>query len=87
MGCQPTLNTKRLVLRPFKLADAPELQRLANAPEIAARVRFFAAATLSAAMPHASPIASSQAAVPSRPTGAEPTTVRPAAVNSRTDAE
>jgi len=36
MACQPTLKTKRLVLRPFKLADASELQRLANAPEIAA---------------------------------------------------
>ena len=36
MECQPTLNTKRLILRPFTLADAPELQRLANAPEIAA---------------------------------------------------
>ena len=36
MGCQPTLNTKRLVLRPFTTADAPELQQLANAPEIAA---------------------------------------------------
>ena len=36
MGCQPILNTKRLILRPFTLADASELQRLANAPEIAA---------------------------------------------------
>ena len=36
MGCQPTLKTQRLILRPFTLADAPELQRLANAPEIAA---------------------------------------------------
>ena len=36
MGCQPILNTKRLILRPFTPADAPELQRLANAPEIAA---------------------------------------------------
>ena len=36
MECQPTLNTKRLVLRPFRLADAPELERLAGAPEIAA---------------------------------------------------
>jgi RimJ/RimL family protein N-acetyltransferase len=36
MGCQPTLNTDRLILRPFTLADAPELQRLADAPEIAA---------------------------------------------------
>lgn len=36
MGCQPTLNTDRLILRPFTLADAPELHRLANEPEIAA---------------------------------------------------
>jgi len=36
MGCQPTLHTKRLVLRPFTLTDVPELQRLAGAPEVAA---------------------------------------------------
>lgn len=36
MGCQPTLNTKRLVLRPFTPEDAPDLLRLVNAPEIAA---------------------------------------------------
>ncbi len=36
------------------------------------------------AVPVAAPIASSHAAVPSRPTGAEPTTLRPAASNSRT---
>jgi len=36
MGCQPTLNTQRLILRPFTLADAPDLQRLASTPEIAA---------------------------------------------------
>ncbi|MCX6967417.1 MAG: GNAT family N-acetyltransferase [Verrucomicrobia bacterium] len=36
MGCQPTLHTKRLVLRPFKHADAPRLQQLASAPEVAA---------------------------------------------------
>ncbi|MDD5351252.1 MAG: GNAT family N-acetyltransferase, partial [Chthoniobacteraceae bacterium] len=36
MGCQPTLNTKRLILRPFAPEDAPDLLRLVNAPEIAA---------------------------------------------------
>jgi len=36
MGCQPTLKTPRLVLRPFNADDAPEVQRLAGAPEIAA---------------------------------------------------
>lgn len=36
MGCQPTLNTKRLILRPFALSDAPDLLRIVNAPEIAA---------------------------------------------------
>jgi len=36
MGCQPTLNTKRLILRPFLLTDARELHRLVNAPEVAA---------------------------------------------------
>ncbi len=34
--CQPTLNTKRLILRPFTQADAPVVQELAGAPEIAA---------------------------------------------------
>lgn len=33
---QPTLNTERLILRPFELADAPEVQRLAGEREIAA---------------------------------------------------
>jgi RimJ/RimL family protein N-acetyltransferase len=32
----PTLSTARLVLRPFRLEDAPEVQRLAGAREIAA---------------------------------------------------
>lgn len=36
MGCQPILNTKRLILRPFSQEDVPELLPLVNAPEIAA---------------------------------------------------
>ena len=31
----PTLTTERLILRPFRLADAPDVQRLAGAREIA----------------------------------------------------
>lgn len=33
---QPTLQTQRLILRPFTLADAPDVQRLAGDREIAA---------------------------------------------------
>lgn len=36
MKQQPTLQTQRLILRPFTLADAPLVQRLAGAREIAA---------------------------------------------------
>lgn len=31
----PTLSTPRLILRPFTLADAPEVQRLAGSPDVA----------------------------------------------------
>ncbi len=33
---QPELKTERLLLRPLRLEDAPEMERLAGAPEIAA---------------------------------------------------
>jgi [ribosomal protein S5]-alanine N-acetyltransferase len=33
---QPTLQTARLILRPFHLSDAPVVQHLAGAPEVAA---------------------------------------------------
>jgi hypothetical protein len=36
MRQQPTLETPRLVLRPFTLEDAPAVQRLAGAKEVAA---------------------------------------------------
>ena len=32
---QPTLTTRRLILRPFTAADAPDVRRLAGDPEIA----------------------------------------------------
>lgn len=35
-GAIPTLETERLVLRPFDLADAPAVEEMAGAPEIAA---------------------------------------------------
>ena len=34
---QPTLQTPRLLLRPFELKDAPEVKQLAGAWEVAAR--------------------------------------------------
>jgi hypothetical protein len=61
----------------------PLIGLAASAAAMAGRKRFLAASILSWATPQALPIASSQAAVPSRPTGADPTTVRPAASNSR----
>ncbi len=33
---RPTLETERLLLRPFRLEDAPDVHRLASAREIAA---------------------------------------------------
>ncbi|MCG8348774.1 MAG: GNAT family N-acetyltransferase [Chloroflexales bacterium] len=35
MSLQPTLKTQRLILRPFTLDDAPEVQRLAASAEVA----------------------------------------------------
>ena len=58
----------------------------ASAPRIAGSMRFFAASIFACATPAAVPIACSHASVPSWPTGALPTTGRPAASNSRTDA-
>jgi [ribosomal protein S5]-alanine N-acetyltransferase len=37
MESQPVLGTKRLILRPFVLGDAPEVQRLAGDYEVASR--------------------------------------------------
>ena len=35
LGTQPTLETKRLILRPYETSDAPAVQRLAGAREVA----------------------------------------------------
>lgn len=40
MLSQPVLRTTRLILRPFTLADAPDVQRLAGAREVAANMSF-----------------------------------------------
>ncbi|VEP12455.1 hypothetical protein H1P_150019 [Hyella patelloides LEGE 07179] len=40
MKSRPTLQTSRLILRPFELADAPEVKKLAGAREITS-VEFF----------------------------------------------
>ena len=38
MKFRPTLQTSRLILRSFELADAPEVQKLAGAREIASTI-------------------------------------------------
>lgn len=52
MSHQPSLTTERLLLRPLTLADAPEVQRLAGAREIAATT---------AAIPHPYPDGAAEA--------------------------
>lgn len=39
MKARPTLETVRLILRPFTLADAPDIQRLAGEPDVASTTR------------------------------------------------
>lgn len=39
MPIQPEIETERLVLRPFNLADAPAVQRMASSVEIARTTR------------------------------------------------
>ncbi len=64
----------------------PLMGILSSAPRIIGKKVFLAAAILSSATLQARPMASSQAAVPSCPTGAEPTMARPALWNSRMEA-
>ena len=64
----------------------PLIGAAASTPLIAGRIRFCAAAIKSCGVLVDLPIASNQRAVPSYPTGAEPTIERPAASNSRIQA-
>jgi hypothetical protein len=64
----------------------PLIGIFANAALMMGSMRFLVASIVVWATPQAAPMASSQAAVPSWPTGAEPTTLRPACSNSRTTA-
>ena len=41
MKTLPTLQTSRLILRPFELTDAPEVQKLAGAREIASTIAYY----------------------------------------------